>query len=436
MENNEGKISSGSDLTSKPGDQDPGFGTNGQIRSGLAKVFTELATGTDQKFYLVRNADDNTLDPHPASISRHLADGRFDPDFNNGESLILPQMMDKEDIGGANIYIQGMVFDQRGAVTCVGHTTASGRDYSHHYPAALRLTSSGTIDADFGDKGRVVYLIGTPSKNAPPVNHFPFASTRRSQQQENGDILFLSQILDYDTQMLSCYLVKTNQNGVPDGQFGENGLLLIGSDAQGPIWTDYGVDGSGNLLVIGRSKAGAQAYGVVTKYTAEGLLDTSYGSGGIQQIEGGEEPPYPIQVHVMADGKITMLVAVSRQYDTPLALMKRLENGAPDTSFNNGEPLVLETVFAARGLRWPELNIDGEGRYLLAGYSGETGWDLRRFTPSGGLDSSFGENGRVGYPDLLSLYSTAVHRHADLLARVSRRGNDTYTYVVRYLGEG
>ncbi|WP_455913568.1 hypothetical protein [Pseudomonas syringae] len=434
MDKNKRNGIKGSNVESMAGDQDPVFGIDGQVLGRRARVFTELGAGTDQKFYLITNGEHRTPSPFPSSISRHLANGKPDPDFNNGETLILPGLTDQPGLVGGDIRIQGLIFDQRGAVMCVGDTKLEVRELNYHYPAAIRLTSSGALDVDFGDRGRVVYPTGQPSKNAPEVPPFPFTSIRRSQQQENKDILFVSQILDYDTQMRSCYLVKTKQNGLPDDQFGHDGLLLIGSDADGPIWNDYGVDGGGNLLLIGESAAGAQAYGVIAKYTTEGVLDSNYGSGGIQKIQGGEEPPYLVRVHVMADGSVTMLVAVSRQNITALALMKRLENGAPDTSFNNGEPRILDTVFATSG-RWPEMHIDDKGRYLLAYYSQENGCELKRFTPDGIPDISFGSNGTAGYPDLLALNNTAIHRGADLLAKIYRKQGDGNFYVVRYLGE-
>jgi uncharacterized delta-60 repeat protein len=422
--------------TYAPGDQDPAFGTVGTLPgTDVILVVTEIMESSenkaDQKFYLL----DKEL-WKASSISRYEAKGRPDQSFNGGAPLEIPSLVD--DLLTGHIYVHGMIFHpESGTITCVGDTVVRAESGHYHAPGAIRLTASGEMDVTFGKEGTAIYPTGQVSATSNNTYLAPFASPRRSQQPADQDVIFVARLLDFNTRQHSFYLVKIKPDGAADDQFGDdgNGLLLLDTDGDGDAWYDYGVDSLGNILLVGVTTSGSPTYGKMMRYTADGQPDPSFGSGGgVQIVDAGGEQSRILQMYLSDEGKSTLLLAVYEQgQDTEkMALIRRLANGEPDTTFNNGDALFID-VFYNNGSGSPHMEVDGEGRFIIRQHIPNTPARLTRLTPEGLLDGTFGSNGTIVYSDLLALHRTAVHRDVDLLARI-HRDYDTKALIVRYLG--
>ena len=405
------------------GELDPYFFFSGPVP--LA-VFIDPNPDAGQRFYVVgegdlprKNSDQGEQTVERKSwISRYNADGSLDTSFNGGR-LELPSLL----VGiaeSAYIVIDGMIFDSDGSITCVGDAIAISNDPGYYTSsAALRLTSTGELDQNFGSIGngtaifenRQLFPFSDPSREINPR----FATFRRSERKGAGSSFFLSRIPSYDERpeyLSASYLVKITSGGLPDTGFHGSGFLKVDSKTIGNNWSDYGVDDQGRLTAIGETTLDGTVQGVVVRFTPNGTLDSTFGSGGRVIITGQGGRHRLLQLNVSADGKSTVLLTFPEQGDDKIALMRLADNGAADGTFNNGNPLVIDSTAAFKTMQ-----VDGEGRYLVAkSDNGNTQPRLYRVTPNGSIDTGFGSNGSVEYPELTVLRLYAVQNGTDLLA--------------------
>jgi uncharacterized delta-60 repeat protein len=161
------------------------------------------------------------------------------------------------------------------------------------------------------------------------------------------------------------------------------------------------------IVALALSLAGL---GVAGAATPKPGLDPSYGEGGVAQVrapfdlpertrpEGSEEVPGPYYgAQVIAaedDGSVLAigsLRACGKLCDNGLYLSRLDPDGKPDRSFAEGGRLRLRLPAEARHFT---VAGDHSGRILL-GYREGTDVYIRRLTPQGRLDRSFGRNGVV-----------------------------------------
>lgn len=132
-----------------------------------------------------------------------------------------------------------------------------------------------------------------------------------------------------------------------------------------------------------------------------GMLDPTFGSGGVAATSVGIKHSYANAVVVQPDGKIIAAgYASGSQTGQDFALVRYNPDGSRDTSFGtNG---VVTTDFSKRDDRIEAVALLPDGKILVAGGSQSYKsfkWDnqvvLARYLPNGALDTSFGKLGTV-----------------------------------------
>ncbi len=137
-------------------------------------------------------------------------------------------------------------------------------------------------------------------------------------------------------------------------------------------------------------------------FAAPGQLDTSFGTGGLAVQPSGNSS-FANSIAVQPDGKI--LIGGSDAID--VTVLRLLPNGQRDTGFASQGALVFDFGF---GENCAGVIALPDGKFLV-GCSGITGtverdFQIRRYTSSGALDTSFGTDGKTvtnltpNYPDL------------------------------------
>lgn len=409
---------------------DPDFGFTGSVP--LA-VFPEPNLEANQRFYVVGHG--SLTNERESWISRYDANGSLDTSFNGGRLNIPSLLVQAGEY--AFIVIDAMIFDADGSITCVGDAMANAYDGYYCSSAALRLTSTGELDTTFGSTGNGTAIFGNreffeftdPSNEINPR----FASFRRSQKT-GGGTLFLSRIpseRDRPASLSASYLVKITPDGSPDTGFHDNGFLEVEPATVGTNWSDYGVDDKGRLTAIGETMSGGQLHGMAVRFTPDGTLDPTFGSGGRVMINDQGVQHKVLQLDVSADGKSTVLVTFPEQGDTQLALMRLAEDGTADSTFNNGTACVVDSM---AGARWATLQVDSQGRSYVAksGNGGELRPRLYRVALDGSMDTDFGSNGSVEYSDIKTLRLYAIQKRTDLLAAIleSDAPNESFARIL------
>jgi uncharacterized delta-60 repeat protein len=147
----------------------------------------------------------------------------------------------------------------------------------------------------------------------------------------------------------------------------------------------------------------------LARYQTNGMLDTSFGNGGIVttafDIYGGGAQANALMIQpdeaIVAVGTVNGLFALAR-YDT---------NGTPDTTFGGGSGRVLTPVGDYSGFRggyasaqavatqFGNLTVQNPNKIVVAGQAdvclGMSGFAVVRYNLDGSLDTSFGNNGVV-----------------------------------------
>ena len=181
-------------------------------------------------------------------------------------------------------------------------------------------------------------------------------------------------------------LMRLNPDGTRDTAFGKNGGAVVATS--GDTYGTGTVHADGDKVITHTDQ-------VLTRFNRDGSIDTSFAD------DGSIEPPfdgsvfYTTAVAVQLDGRII----VGGTGDAALPRLIRYDvDGDIDPGFGGGlaEPPVPAAVGTFNEIS--QIAFDDQGKVLVAGESGPDDADFRKFTvmrltPTGDLDTSFGQGG-------------------------------------------
>lgn len=220
------------------------------------------------------------------------------------------------------------------------------------------------------------------------------------------------------------FIVRFNVDGSIDTTFGSNGMGYVQLDSGSA--EDRSLDiaiyesgqNAGKFVVVGSGNwASLAATGLIARYDAYGLLDPSFGLGGMlvyrqtytdadAAIKPNDHTGFD-RVLIDSDGMLLISGTAGRPgaYDgittqrAGAATLWRLDNaGNFDASFGTGGVAFSPLAASGGGLGGPKLNhmvIQSDGKIVqqVVAVNVNPGLALARFTPSGALDTSFGVDG-------------------------------------------
>lgn len=353
--------------------------------------------------------------PGSAAVARLEPDGSLDPSFGSGGIAI-----DRRLVAAGAIGVQadgGVVVATRGGR--VG-------------PFLGRLNADGSADPTFhGGAGTVENPF--PSTGAQPVAILPGVDGERLAIAVQG------YPGKYDVWPWEATIERRSASGVSEGSFGTlpshsaflksvaelgdgslvgaaNGYeqrlyrYLPGGGADPGFGEGRGyaafptgylesvaADGSG-FVAAGFTLA-SSVYGLaVSRYSADGVLDQSFGQEGVATVSlPGRYLRYDIVAAAVApDGDVVLLTAVYPQpvdilhpcsECTRAAVVRLLPDGTPDPAFGSGG--VAEGSGPLASFEPQDLAVLGDGKILL----GSATMQVARLNGDGSFDSSFGEGG-------------------------------------------
>ena len=204
-------------------------------------------------------------------------------------------------------------------------------------------------------------------------------------------------------QQFATTQLRYRSDGTPDPGFGIGGLAKLDLDPTPQInETVYAVFPRADrslLMLAGVQIAGQMKFRpVLVSVRANGTLDTTFGSGGMREIDLSHWTDSDVSMRTAAmqpDGKIVMagLNVYSDLYN--VAVGRILSDGSLDTSFSGDGWRALGGLSA---YDWsPEaIAFDDLGRILIAGRADASGGDrpvIFRMSAAGEPDNSFGQYG-------------------------------------------
>lgn len=241
----------------------------------------------------------------------------------------------------------------------------------------------GTLDESFGEGGIVRLGYATSSANAVAV-------------QPDGRI-----VIGGDTPTGpgdSLALVRLMPNGALDTTFGTNGLVetTVGTVSQ----TIKGVvlQPDGKIVAAGRSRGASQPFSfTVLRHQASGVLDPSFGDGGVVLTDFAPASAYGESVVLQPDGRI-LVGGYREQASSDFILARYNADGSLDANFGVGGRVTIDVRATADANG--NLALMPDGRLVIGGSSVDPADGNRsdmaasRVLADGGLDNSFGTAGK------------------------------------------
>lgn len=295
-------------------------------------------------------------------IIRLNADGTLDTSFN-GTGKQTVAFGTNEDVANA------VAIQNDGKILVAGHSfTGSYKDV-----AVARLNTDGTLDTTFGTGGKVTTDLAGNDDSATCI-------------AINTDGKFAVGSFTYGAGSASMYsdfgIVKYNANGSLDTSFSSDGkhvVVIAASYNDKPCSIAF--QSNGKILVGGEvffSLSSRNDYGII-RLNANGTLDTTFSSDGIFSTSLGVSDDTPSEMKLLADGKILMTGVVTSGSYYDIGIIRVTANGNLDTTFGtNGK--TQQGYGNLSGIS--DMEIMNDGKIMLSGYAGSTNIFLSRFNGS------------------------------------------------------
>ena len=261
----------------------------------------------------------------------------------------------------------------------------------------VRYNADGSLDTTFGTGGKVLTPVGTGTSND---------IGNSLTVQEDGKIIVAGYGGGSDGTDFA--VVRYNADGSLDTTFGTGGtgkiLTPVGAGTSNDFGNSVTVQADGKIVVAGygaSSQAGNDF--AVVRYTANGTLDTTFGTGGkiVTPIGAGTSNDYAYSVTVQADGKIIVAgqgfgIGTSNDF----AVVRYTANGTLDTTFGPGGTARSSPRSAPARILFKSVIVQADGKIVVAGYGqgSGTGYDFAvvRYNADGSLDTTFGLQSSLG----------------------------------------
>ena len=304
------------------------------------------------------------------------ADGAVDPSFNN--SL--------KDARGTNDALYGMIKSPDGRIFVVGRG-GTGSDRM----VVLAVSATGDLDTTFADNGLYISPESEEAEGRAIASNGSEVIVAGRRVVSTGDAAVLTTLAPTGARTYT-----TNSS-------------LGFSDAR---YYRVKVQSDGKILAAGDAVFSAIDSFVVSRLTADGRLDASFGTAGHAAINTVDEPHYGLRgLTIQADGKMLLTGDFGRgsPVTQTVGVARLLSSGGVDTSFNgSGTPgqnyLSIPNTFGPSDLEYyyqtpvgKDIRIQADGKVLVSAHfaarSGARQAIVVRFNANGVLDNTYGVNG-------------------------------------------
>jgi uncharacterized delta-60 repeat protein len=247
-------------------------------------------------------------------------------------------------------------------------------------------------------------------------------------------------------------ITRYNTDGTLDLTFGRGGKVRTDFPGLAAVPSSVVIQPDGKIVVAGGAFPLFTFAGnfEVVRYNSNGLLDKSFGDGGIVTTT-FPEGSYASDVALQADGKIiaagTVFVdfIIGDSSDTDFALARYNSDGTPDTTFGGGGQVMTDFV----GMEDDAFSvlIQPDGKIVAVGSANDaaTNYDFAaaRYLSNGTIDSTFGVAGKVrtdfGDQNFDRARSAALQSDGKIVAAgfaISHNGGVQNFAVARYTSAG
>lgn len=347
------------------GELDLTFGTSGKVQFTLPSHSLEArdaVVAADGSIYVVGTAQATDVPEFRPFVAKFTAAGALDSTFGPGGYVMLPLSLD--------YHGRALVIAPDGSLRIGGQNQLNF--------IVTALTSNGALLTSFGTGGMATIIVG------------PRAEVRDMGIQSTGAIVLVGHADWIDTAGVAStrtamYLARFTSAGVADTTFGTGGVAVYTPPTGSHSGSCLQVLADDKLLVGGDNGTSASAIGALARFTAStGALDTTFDTDGLWFNLANIGAVVALTTE--ANGRITLLAkAIGGQ---GLTMARMSSSGVLDTTFSTDgiASFTATETPGALALRTSDARIFLAGTHSNAG---TTAWSLRRVQPDGANDTNF-----------------------------------------------
>ena len=373
---------------------DTGYGVGGRAFADFGASSYDTAGGAaldaNGKLVVAGSSRDYSipLDSGHVSVARFDGAGVLDPTFSN-DGLVQFDVKRPGDNPA-----RGFAFD--GSKIVVAGITSSTSSLGGSHAALVRYLADGSLDPTFGDGGRVFADVNLYADE-------PFAVVI---QPDHKIIVAGSYFQNNGAGAPAAYglIERFNADGTLDATFGDHGLVLptniyLGGIAQEATIDSIALQPDGKIVTLehAANRFAGFSKAVVDRYNADGTLDANFATGGRAVYDASQGVPFQALL-LQTDGRF-LLGGTGAQGQIELSRLTAA--GVLDPTFGNGGIVVQDfpnsdetfagMVFEPNG----EISVGASAALTTVASNGATGYaEIIRFAGDGTLDASFALGGR------------------------------------------
>jgi uncharacterized delta-60 repeat protein len=368
------------------GDLDPGFGTGGIVTSDFGidreEYGQDVAVDAVGRTVVVGGSETASVDQSSIAIARYTPFGTPDPAFS-GDGLVLLNFGP-----GTWDFADAVAIDTNGRIVVAG-ITCSELNCSHNDIIVARLTNSGQLDPTFGGGDGMV-------TTGPGESNF----ARDLLIDPAGRVIVAGAVED------DLAVFRYTPAGTLDTSFSTDAVATAGFS--GAFGYSVARDSQGRIIVAGEVNQGGVVDYAVARFLGSGALDPDFSGDGrvVTDVEGLGNWDFPREMAVDSQDRIDVVgSSISPTFsEGRFALVRYTANGSLDSTFGSGGVVLGEDESGGGSVA-----IDANERLLIsAGFSLEHGGSaLLRYLPTGSLDPTFG-GGDGSAPDPIGVESLTI----------------------------
>ncbi len=368
-----------------PGDLDGTFGF------GLTGItYTDVGTASVDEAHAVALLADGTFivggtSDDDFALVKYTDVGAVDTTFGSSGKVVT-------NISGSNIdLIEDIAVQADGSIVVVGTSTGTTDSI-----AVARYSSSGVLDSGFGSSGIVQTTLGGT-----------FAMGTAVSLQSNG------QIIIGGTKDDDFVVARLNSsNGSLDTTFNTTGYNT--ADFTGRAEEGHGlvIQASGAIVIGGFTDQGDHQDFALARFTSSGALDSTFGTSGLASADpsgGSNDLAYALAEQ--STGAL-VLAGFSEGADEETALARFTADGVLDTTFGSGGTVTTSNPGLADFTY--DLAVQPTDKLVVIGFTqngapNNEDFRVARYNSDGSLDTNFGGTGIV-YTDIGTVLSNGNHQ--------------------------
>jgi uncharacterized delta-60 repeat protein len=332
------------------GTLDPTFGDDGRVTTQFrlgASYATAVAIQGDGKIVAAG------VDFHGGNfaLARYRPNGTLDPTFG-GDGRVTT------DFGGRGAGAWAVAIQSNGKIVTAGGWSSGACGGDDGDFALARYRANGTLDATFGDHGRV-------TGGGCDINYL-----RAVAIQSDGKIVVGGGFQEAPccTPPSSFTVARYRRDGTLDATFGGDGIVTtpLGSYTSGA--SDVAIQADGKIVAAGWDYGEAlKGHFLLARYNADGMLDSTFSGDGHRTTHFLRGGAFARGVALQPDGKIVAVGETLRHGHRRFALARYDIDGRLDPTFSsNGK---ATTGFYVGATAW-DVAIQADGKIVAAGSVG------------------------------------------------------------------